>query len=179
LRWEHVDWAGGKLMVRSSKTEGQGKAVRFVPLFPELRAVLMAAFEAAEPGTEWVIARYREPSCNLRTQFTRIIERAGLVPWPRLFHNLRSSRQTELAALFPIHVVCAWLGNSAAVAQAHYLQVRDSDFQAAAGATTSDAKRDAAGSRTGPQGGFADDPGSRESRGLAGGCGAVQRYTSR
>ena len=26
----------------------------------------------------------------------KIIVKAGLTPWPRLFHNLRSSRQTEL-----------------------------------------------------------------------------------
>ena len=54
--------------------------------------------------------------------------RAGVEPWPRLFQNLRSSRQTELAAEHPIHVVCAWLGNTPAVAQGHDLQVRDSDY---------------------------------------------------
>ena len=40
-----------------------------------------------------------------------------------MFHNLRSTRQTELAERYPIHVVCAWMGNSRAVAQEHYLQV--------------------------------------------------------
>lgn len=52
-------------------------------------------------------------------------------PWPKLWHNLRSSRQTELEAVHPTHVVCAWLGNSPAVARAHYLQVRESDFEMA------------------------------------------------
>jgi hypothetical protein len=41
---------------------------------------------------------------NLRTQFERIVKHAGLKKWPRLFHNLRSSRQTELAETFPSHV---------------------------------------------------------------------------
>ena len=58
----------------------------------------------------------------------RIIKRAGVKPWPKLFHNLRSTRQTELTEKFPSHVVCAWLGNSRAVAQDHYLQVTDAHF---------------------------------------------------
>ena len=71
-------------------------------------------------------------NCNLRTQFERIIQRAGLQPWPRLFQNLRSSRETELMERFPIHTVTAWLGNTPAVAMRHYLQVRDEDFARAA-----------------------------------------------
>ncbi len=62
----------------------------------------------------------------------RIIKRTGLKPWPRLLHNLRSTRQTELSEIFPGHVVCAWLGNSRAVAQDHYLQVTDAHFVRAA-----------------------------------------------
>ena len=56
---------------------------------------------------------------------------AGLTTWPRLWHNLRASRQTELEEHHPSHVVCSWLGNSQAVAQKHYLQVRDTDFDKA------------------------------------------------
>src|SRR5262249_3123148 len=33
---------------------------------------------------------------------------------------------------YPMHVVCAWIGNSAAVAAAHYLQVVEADFAKAA-----------------------------------------------
>src|SRR4029450_1282855 len=54
------------------------------------------------------------------------------IPWPKLFHNLRASRQTELAERYPIHVRCAWLGNSAAVAKEHYLQVTEAHYQQAA-----------------------------------------------
>src|SRR5262249_37837408 len=52
--------------------------------------------------------------------------------WPKLFQNLRASRETELAAAFPLHVVCRWIGNSALVAQKHYLQVTEADFERAA-----------------------------------------------
>ena len=51
--------------------------------------------------------------------------------WPRLFHNLRASRETELVREHPIHVVCAWIGNSFEVAKRHSLQVTDADFEKA------------------------------------------------
>jgi len=141
LTWADVDWERGRIRVRSPKTEGQGKAERFVPLFPELREHLLASFEAAEPGVEHVITRYRMANCNLRTQLLRIIRRAGLTPWPRLFHNLRASRQTELAATYPAHVVAGWMGNSERVAAAHYLSIRDSDFAHACAAPTPEADK--------------------------------------
>jgi hypothetical protein len=68
---------------------------------------------------------------NLRTTFLKIIKRAGLLPWPRLMQNMRSSRETELAARFPLHVATAWMGNSEIVAAKHYLQVREEDFDEA------------------------------------------------
>jgi len=48
-----------------------------------------------------------------------------------LFHNLRASRETELAERFPIHVVVAWLGNTPEIARRHYLQVTDHHFEQA------------------------------------------------
>ncbi len=67
-----------------------------------------------------------------RRVIRRIIRRAGIKPWPRPFQNLRSSRETELAESFPLHVVCQWIGNTARVATAHYLQVTEEHFQRAA-----------------------------------------------
>lgn len=69
---------------------------------------------------------------NLRTQLQRIIAKAGLKAWPKLFQNLRSTRETELAERWPEHVVCAWIGNSRVVARKHYLQVTDEHFERAA-----------------------------------------------
>ena len=76
--------------------------------------------------------RYRRSNQNLSTLLRRIIKRAGLTPWPKLYQNLRASRETELAERFPLHVVCAWIGNSQAVAAKHYLQVTDEHFRQAA-----------------------------------------------
>jgi hypothetical protein len=69
---------------------------------------------------------------NLGTRFGRIIGRAGVKPWPKLFHNLRGRRETELAAECRMHVVCAWLGHSVPSAAKHYLTVTDGDFEKAA-----------------------------------------------
>jgi len=129
IKWSDVDWERSRLRIPSQKTEHlEGHDCRWIPMFPELRPHLMEVFEEAEEGAEYVITRYREENENLRTQFQRIVVKAGLTPWRKPFHNLRSTRETELAEIFPIHVVCAWLGNSRAVAQDHYLQVTESHF---------------------------------------------------
>jgi integrase len=129
LRWGDVDWEHNRMTVRSPKTEHHdGHESRLVPIFPELLPHLDAAYAEAEEGSEFLITRYRDASQNLRTTFEKIIRRAGLTPWPKLFQNLRSTRETELAESFPIHVVCDWIGNSRAVAQKHYLQVTEAHF---------------------------------------------------
>ena len=94
-----------------------------MPIFGELRPYLDEAFALAEPGSEYCITRYRSSNCNLRTQLRRIVKRAGLKPWPKIFQNLRATRQTELTGEFELHVVAKWLGNSPAIATKHYLQV--------------------------------------------------------
>jgi len=137
LRWGDVDLVANRFTVRSPKTEHiDGCESREVPIFPELRpyfedAIALAGDEAIDP-TAFVITRYRTPGVNLRTQLERIIARAGLKPWPKLFQNLRATRETELAEKFPIHVVCKWIGNSQAVAAKHYLQTTDEHFSEAA-----------------------------------------------
>ncbi len=139
LTWRDVDWERGTLRVRSSKTaHHEGHAERVVPLFPELRSLLLSAYEAAPDGAEHVITRYRDTSANLRTQFNRIIRRAGFTPWPRLFHNLRASRETELLRQYDLATVCRWIGNSPAVAARHYATSvdLDADFRRAAGLDT-------------------------------------------
>ncbi len=136
LRWADVDLPGGKMLVRSPKTEHHdGKESRLVPIFPELRPYLEEAWDRAEPGEEFVIPgrhhRIEGNPTNLGTQLTRIIIRAGLKPWPKLWQNLRSTRETELCETNPEHVVCSWIGNSQAVAKKHYLQVTAEHFQKA------------------------------------------------
>jgi integrase len=133
LRWGEVNWSENKIIVRSPKTEHlPGKAYRVVPLFNELREPLEELWEQTPKGTTFVINRYRDPKQNLRTQLTKIILRAGLKPWAKLWHNLRATRQTELAQQgFPMHVICDWIGNSPEIAAEHYLRTTEADFQRA------------------------------------------------
>ena len=136
-----VDWDASRMTVRSPKTEHhEGKECRVMPIFPELRPYLQAVYDefledfdpkSARLSEQPVITRYRNRNSNLRTQLNRIIAKAGLEPWPKLFHNLRSTRQTELAEKFPAHVVCEWIGNSEAVAAKHYLQTTAEHFDKA------------------------------------------------
>ena len=133
LRWQDINWDLGKMLVRSPKTEHHADhESRFVPIFPELRGYLLEAFEQAEPGAEFVITSHRLKCGNLRAHMGRIIERAGVKPWPKMFQNLRSTRETELCERWPEHVVCDWLGHSQLVARKHYLQTTDEHFCQAA-----------------------------------------------
>ena len=101
----------------------------------------------------------------------RIVKRAGLKPWPRIFHNLRASRQTELEAQHPTHVVCSWIGNSPAVAQKHYLQVTDDHFEKA---LRNALQQPAVWPRTGSQTDFPQMKQPPVVQGVAGGCTGVQ-----
>jgi hypothetical protein len=83
------------------------------------------------PTTPFVINRYRRPNQNLRQTLLRILRAAGVQPWPRLFQNMRASRETELLAQWPAKDVSSWLGNSTPVAMKHYAMATDAAFKAA------------------------------------------------
>ncbi len=132
LKLSDVNWAEKRILVTSPKTERhEGQESRIIPLFPELEKHLLIAAEEAIEGQVNVL---KTKTGNLRTHMQRIIEKAGVPVWPKLFQNLRSSRQTELEQEYPSYVVCAWMGNSQAIARKHYLQVIDDHFEQASGA---------------------------------------------
>jgi len=75
-------------------------------MFAELKPILVEAFDLAPEGAEYVVdSGYHRAAqiqrgwgnCNMRTQFMRVVKRANLKSRPRLFHAMRSSRETELA----------------------------------------------------------------------------------
>lgn len=116
LTWSDV--LPDRLVIKKHKTKS-----RAVPIFPELAPYLRRAFEHAQPGVEHVVPN------KVSSRLKRAIERSGVECWPRVWHNMRATRQTELTETYPEHVVCAWLGNSPNTAKAHYLQVTDEHFQ--------------------------------------------------
>lgn len=70
----------------------------------------------------------------------QIILKAGLQPWPKLFNNLRSTRETELAKNYSLQAATAWIENTPKIALGHYLQVTEQEWQ---NATITDAFSDA------------------------------------
>ena len=140
LTWGDVDWERNRLTVPSPKTRSQGKPHRVIPLFPLLRPHLERAFEHAEEGSEYIIPEeYRRRAngerewggANLRTQFGKIVRRAGVEPWPRLWHSLRASCESDLAQSFPLATVTKWLGNTPSVALRHYVDPTEAAFDRA------------------------------------------------
>ena len=124
-----VDWSNQRLRVPSAKTEHHvGKAYRIIPIFPELEPYLRDVCELMDDGQKYLINRYRYSNANLRTQFLRILRKASVLPWEKLFQNMRASRATELADEYPEHVATAWIGHSVKVARNHYWQVTDDHF---------------------------------------------------
>jgi integrase len=170
LRWADIDWERSRMAITEPKVEHhEGRGIRSCPIFPELMPYLQAAWDIAPEGAEFVVDKpaYRLAAntgtgwknANLRTQFIKQLRKAGIAPWGRLFHSMRASRQTELERLFPLHVVCTWLGNSPKVANRSYLLTTDDDFAKAiatcgaeSGAVEAKigAKSGAVGSRTEP-----------------------------
>ena len=152
LRWGDVLWDQGVFVVHADKTAHHPDGgVRRVPIFPELRPHLQESFDLAPEGTRRLVPDLQSTT-NLRTQLHRIIRRAGLTPWPKLFQNLRSTRETELAERFPMHVVCEWIGNSQPVAAKHYLQVTEAHVREAQEWAHFRAQHRPAIGCTGPQG---------------------------
>lgn len=131
MLWADVLVDQNKLVVRSPKTEHhQGRETRVIPIFPAFAKYLWELMESQPEGTTHVFPNLRRG--NLWRPARKIIERAGLKPWPRLWQNMRASCETDLTVDFPLHVVCQWIGNTAPVAVKHYLQVTDEHFEQAA-----------------------------------------------
>lgn len=130
LRWEHVLWDRGRILVTSSKTaHHEGKGCRFVP-FGAILPYLEAVFDEAASADRPVITRFSRSNSNLDKPMKRIVERAGLKPWPKLFQNLRASCETEwLDSGLPAHVVANWMGHSVKVQNDNYAQVDDHHFE--------------------------------------------------
>ncbi len=133
LTWADVDLGERRILVHSPKTARHvGKGERWIPLFPELAGPLQECFDQAPEGAVCVIRRRRKSNVNLRTEFGRIVQRAGLTIWEKPFQNCRATRATELAETYPAHVVAAWMGHSERIAERHYLQATSEHFAKAA-----------------------------------------------
>lgn len=137
LRWLPVEFVKNQLTVPSPKTETNAQAFRVIPINKALRPYLEEAWQMPPEGADYIVPQqWRRKAqgpngwinCNLRTQFGRIIQKAGLEVWPKLFQNLRSSFESDLVAVFPLGVVLKILGNSPSVAFRHSIDPTEAAF---------------------------------------------------
>jgi integrase len=129
LLWQHIDRERGRILIHSPKTEHHDAgATREIPLFPELVPFIDEWWNACPEGCEHVIVSNRGTDAAWRTRMYKLLRRLGIPAWPRVWHNLRASRQTELEDRFPSHVVSAWVGTSETVMREHYLMTTADHF---------------------------------------------------
>ncbi len=133
LTWAEVDFARGRLTVRSPKTERfRGHEQRLVPITPRLMELVQARFDACPDGEDRLVTINGKGA--LIRPVRRIWARAGVEPWERLWQTLRSSCEKEWAMSFPQYAVSKWIGHSITVSGRHYANaVPDELFDRAAG----------------------------------------------
>ena len=145
LKWEDVIWDQKVIMVHAPKTERYGKGIRKIPFFPHIEECLRDAWEQTDEGAIYVVEKHaplylrgqKERTLttrkgNIGTVFAKIILRAGIVPWPKLIHNLRASFETDLMSgkygKFALPTIAKWLGHSVKVMLEHYGRFQKSDY---------------------------------------------------
>lgn len=112
-----------------------------MPIFAALRPHLERAYRERAPNAFYVVPRVRH-GANLGTQAKRIIEKAGVKTWPKLFVKMRGSCSDDLERNGVAEkAINAWVGNTARMRQRHYHSVRPEDWAAATGKTVRDSVR--------------------------------------
>ncbi len=143
LRWSDVMWDSDKIRIKVPKKTGRIEqergnfSQRFIPIFPEIRTALeeYAAETGEKTGENDSIFPELDGSDRagalIRKQFRQLLKRANIVEWPKLFNNLRATRDTELQDIYPLHKVCSWLGHTPRISLKHYAQMTSDDFRRA------------------------------------------------
>jgi len=141
LTWDCILWDKKRIIVKSPKTEHhEGKGYRVIPMFEGILPLLEAVYDQAEEkGSPFVIARLRRlfdrpnenTNTNMGTLFIDRILKAGETPWPKPFHAMRASCETDLLNDNRVkpHVVARWVGHNIQIALKHYARIKDEDFE--------------------------------------------------
>ena len=136
LRWSDIDFENRVMVIHQPKMETRGKPTRTMRIFEPVLSLLAELRDIVQPGIECpfsapILHAEQGDSVNWRRMFEKIVNRAGVEPWPKLFQALRATRETELASKLPLHVVTAWCGNTPTVALKHYLMTTGEHFELA------------------------------------------------
>jgi integrase len=124
LTWQQVDLPNSTLSVFSPKT----KRTRKLPICSRLRDLLME-LQTVSNGCNPRLFPALQRDTNLRTPLLRLIRRAKVPVWPRLWHNLRGSRVNSwLDRGYDISHVAEWMGHCPHILLKHYRQARGDAF---------------------------------------------------
>jgi integrase len=134
LKWSDVDWENSRFIVYEPKVEHHpGRGHRTVPISVELRPHLERAYAERDEDAVYVVPRVRVTS-NLGTHAKRLVKKAGVAVWPKLFVNMRGSCSDDLERRgIPEKAINAWIGNTARLRSKHYHAVRAEDWAAVTG----------------------------------------------
>jgi integrase len=139
LTWNDVNYEANTILLKSPKTARRGKGERLVPIFPEIRELLLKQSEAAQEHVNelgrhaagdaavYVFPTLRRHS-NSATTAAKAVKAAGFKVWPKFWNSLRASCETDLMDRYGLRKACAWIGNSPAVAMKHYALLRKTDY---------------------------------------------------
>ena len=131
LRWADIDLDGRILTIHAgSTTRTTKKRLRLCPVSPALAAILAVVREAA-PGSPgpWSGATGVEITKGAGS----IVAASGVPVYAKPLHTLRKSLETDWIDQHSIADVCEWLGNSPAVALAHYKRAKPESFARVSG----------------------------------------------
>jgi integrase len=132
LTWDAYDAEAAALHVIDTKRD----RVRRVPVMDPVREVLERTKPGVRVAGRRVLDHGGDGGVTRSTLDGRIRAAAlasGVSIWPRLFHNLRATLQTEWIKAFGLVNACHWIGNSQTVAAKHYAMATEAAFRAATG----------------------------------------------
>ena len=144
LRWEHLDLDNGTMEMPSPKTANKGIAKRKLPIFPELKDAFEFARQRILPQSPsgFVIrdilnldshnrSKVIWDNKNASPQLAKMIKRCGEKPWPKLFQNLRVTRENELLQQgeYRRDAVHAFIGHTSETFDANYASLSPEDFK--------------------------------------------------
>ncbi len=119
------------------KLRDMGRVSGLFRFWQDVRTELNTWFDIVQPGNQSPLGLLRRSTVPIdgKESENPIASDSGCGwggKWPKPFMALRSSRRTELErAGFKNHVLNDWFGHTGAIAEAHYLQTTEADFEAA------------------------------------------------
>lgn len=133
LKWSDITWSDsenstGKIKITDPKRKIHGKGFRVSPLWANVEAELSRLYHESQEGDIYVFSGVMK-NANLRTQYLKILKRAGVAGYPKAFQNLRSTCETDYCrkGVKP-NMYTQWLGHSKKVSDEHYIQYNQTDF---------------------------------------------------